>query len=61
MRTLHCGRNSGSLTGDVHAVSWLHFINQVIVSVDDSCVGRLTGWHVLWRLLNFDLLSNEIN
>lgn len=49
------------LTRDVDAVSWLHFINQVVMSIDNGCVRRLTGWHVLRRLLNFDLLSNKID
>lgn len=43
------------LTGDVDAVSWLHFVDQVVVGVDDGCVWRLTRWHVFGRLLNFDL------
>lgn len=43
------------LTGDVDAVTWLHFVNQVVVGVDNGCVWRLTRWHVFGRLLNFDL------
>lgn len=50
-----------NLTSDIYAVSWLHFINQVIMSIDNSRVRRLTGRHVLRRLLNFDLLSSKIN
>ena len=53
-----CGHSSGyfDLTSDVYSVSWLHFINQVIMSIDNSGVRCLTGWHVFRRLLNFDLL-----
>lgn len=50
-----------NLTSDIHTVSWLHFINQVIMGIDKSRVRRLTGRHVLWRLLNFDLFSSKIN
>lgn len=54
-------RDLGNLTGDVNAVSRLHFINQVIMSIDNSCVRRLTSRHVFRRLLNFDLLQNKIS
>lgn len=47
-----------SLTCDVDAVSRLHLVDQVVVRVDDGGVGCLTGRHVLWRLLDFDLWPN---
>lgn len=50
-----------NLTSDIHTVSWLHFINQVVMSIDKRRVRRLAGRHVLWRLLNFDLFSSKIN
>lgn len=48
--------NKNTLTSDIYSVSWLHFINQIIVSIDNSCVRGLTSRHVFRRLLNFDLL-----
>lgn len=52
-------RDLGNITGDVYAVPRLHFINQVIVSIDNSCVRRLTSGHVFRRLLNFDLKKKQ--
>lgn len=45
-------------TSDVHSVSRLHFVHQVIVRVDDCGVWRLTRRHVLGRFLQFDLSKN---
>lgn len=61
----HCVRGSAvtrpstavTLTCDVNAVAWLHFVHQVIVRVHDGCVRRLTRRHVFWGLLDLHLRS----
>ena len=29
-------------------VAWLNAVNEIVVSVKDNCVWRLTGWHVIY-------------
>lgn len=47
------------LTRDVHSVSRLDLVHQVVVSVHDSRVRRLACRHVFGGLLDFDLINKR--
>lgn len=47
------------LTSDVDAVSWLYFVDQVVVSVHYGGVRGLPSRHVIRRLLHFDLKRGD--
>lgn len=45
-------------TCDINSITWLNFINKVIVSKQHKRMRGLPGWHIFRRLLQFDLAKN---
>lgn len=44
-----------NFTCDINSVTWLNFINKIIVSKECHCMWGLSSWHIFRRFLQFDL------
>lgn len=49
-----------NFTCDINSVTWLNFINKVIVSKERNRMRGLSSWHIFRRLLQFDLAKTPI-